>query len=419
MTSSARPRGLLLWPGGTSVRSIRGPLALIAVLAAAGCLRAPITAVPPVLEVIGSQYEIGALGLGFLSALPLIGFSLASLLAIPLSRWPGPSEAIVLALLGLTGAVLLRSVPGAVALWTGTALLGLAIAVGNALLPVVVKQLWPRSIAVVTGAYTAASAVMAAIAAATVVPLTLVLEGDWRIATSVWAIVAAGAALIWWAVHVRGQRTFRETGPAMRMTGRRSVLSVPLAWAVMVYMGLQAATYYALLAWIPSMERSVGIDETRSGVHLALFIGVGILSGLAASGAAQVLPDQRWLSAGSSALLAAAVVGALAAPHLGLLWILIAGVSCGAVFPVAVALIGLRSGEPAVTARLSAFVQSGGCLIAMFGPAAMGALADVTGGWAATLLTIAGLSVIQSVVGYVAGRNGVIDDRLVHKHGRA
>ncbi|KQV24566.1 MULTISPECIES: MFS transporter [unclassified Microcella] len=419
MTTPARPRSSLRRSGGRSAGPAPGLLALLAVLVIAGCLRAPITAVPPVLTAIGLENGIGALGLGVLSALPLAGFSAASLLAIPLARTPGPRRAILLAAAVLTGGILLRSVPDPVALWAGTAVLGFAIAVGNVLLPVVVKELWPRSIAAVTGVYTAASAVMAAIAAATIVPLTVALGGDWRSALGAWSIAAASAALVWWAVQVRGRVQDREVATSAPSTRGGSLARVPLAWSVMLYMGLQAATYYALLAWIPGMERSIGIDDEVSGIHLAIFIGVGIVSGLLASGAAQALPDQRWLSAGSSALLAAAALGALLAPQLALLWIVIAGVSCGAVFPVAVAFIGLRSDDRALTARLSAFVQFGGYLIAMAGPAALGAVAELTGGWEWTLVAIALLSVLQSAVGYLAGGARTIDDRMGIQRTRA
>lgn len=412
MTTPTRPRSPLPRSGGRAPGLVPGLLALLAVLAVAGCLRAPITAVPPVLTTIGLENGSGALGLGLLSALPLVGFSLASLLAVPLARRPGPRVSILLALLVLTGGILLRSLPGPLALWAGTAVIGFAIAVGNVLLPVVVKELWPRSIAAVTGAYTAASAITAAVAAATVVPLTVALGGDWRSALGAWSIAAASAALFWWAAQVRGRDRYREVASESTPRSMVSIARVPLAWAVMLYMGLQGATYYALLAWIPSMETSVGIDGDVSGIHLAVFIGVGIVSGLIASGAAQALPDQRWLSAGSSALLAAAALGAIAAPHAALLWIVIAGVSCGAVFPVAVAFIGLRSGHRAVAAGLSAFVQFGGYLIALLGPAALGAFAEATGGWAWSLVAIAALSVLQSVVGYLAGRAQKIDDRL-------
>lgn len=419
MTTPARPRSSLRRSGGRSVGPASSLLALLAVLAIAGCLRAPITAVPPVLTTIGLENGIEALGLGVLSALPLAGFSLASLLAIPLARTPGPRRAILLAAAVLTGGILLRSLPGPVTLWAGTAVLGLAIAVGNVLLPVVVKELWPRSIAAVTGVYTAASAVVAAIAAATIVPLTVALGGDWRSALGAWSIAVASAAVIWWAVQVRVRAQDRDGPTSVPSTRGGSLARVPLAWAVMLYMGLQAATYYALLAWIPSMERSIGIDDGVSGIHLAIFIGVGIASGLLASGAAQALPDQRWLSAGSSALLAAAALGALLAPQLALLWIVIAGISCGAVFPVAVAFIGLRSGDRALTARLSAFVQLGGYLIAMIGPAALGAFAELTGGWAWALVAITLLSVVQSAVGYVAGGAWTIGEGMRVQQRRA
>lgn len=394
---------------------------MTAVLAVALSLRAPITAVPPIVELIGSESwswngtgnTLGAFELGVLTAIPLIGFSIASLLAAPMARRPGPARSILFALVILIAAVLMRSIPAPGALWLGTMSIGIAIAVGNVLLPVIVKERWPRFVAAATGAYTASSALAAAIAAAAVIPVTREFQGDWRAALALWVVVLVPTTLLWWNALVRfeGDSGFRRRAEPTS-AHPWGVLRAPLAWAIMLYMGLQAATYYALVAWIPSMERSIGVAPAVTGLHLAVFIGVGIVSGILASWAAQVLVDQRWLSATSSALLTVAVLGGLAFPDASLSWIVLAGASSGSVFPVAIAFIGLRSEDPTITAQLSVFVQGGGYLLAILGPALAGLLRDLTGGWAWTLGAIAILSLAQIAAGFVAGSRLTVDAQL-------
>ncbi len=419
MRRAARPCSDPAQPGGAACRLIATVVGLVAVMAAASTLRAPITAVPPVLELIGEELagtgrSGDSVALGVLAAIPLIGFSLASLLAPPMLRRAGPERSLLIALMVLSVAILIRSAPPAAALWIGTALVGAAIAIGNVVLPVIVKTRWPRGVAATTGAYTAASALAAALSAAIVIPMTRELGGDWRAALAVGAGFAALAALVWLAAFGRAARPLQDTDRASVHRGpigasRTTVTRSPLAWAVMTYMGLQAATYYTLLAWIPTIERAVGIGPEESGWHLAAFIGIGIVSGILASIAAQVLPDQRWLSALSSAVLVLAVCGALTAPHWAIVWIVIAGISCGAVFPVAVAFIGLRSASSVTTASLSAFVQFGGYLIAALGPGLAGLIAAATGGWVWSLVMIAVIACAQAVLGFVVGANRLVD----------
>ena len=100
------------------------------------------------------------------------------------------------------------------------------------------------------------------------------------------------------------------------------------------------------------------------------------------------------------ALLREPTVAPLAAP---LLWALLIGVGMSA-FPLALVIISVRASNAADTRQLSAMSQSIGYLIASAGPFLFGVLHDSTGDWSASLVAAMVIVVVQSVVGFFAGR---------------
>ena len=76
----------------------------------------------------------------------------------------------------------------------------------------------------------------------------------------------------------------------------------------------------------------------------------------------------------------------------------------GASLVVALTLISLGGRTHAETTQLSGMAQSVGYLFAAMGPVAAGYLAQVTGGWQASLLLVAALAVLQGVSALAAGR---------------
>src|SRR6185437_17090838 len=101
------------------------------------------------------------------------------------------------------------------------------------------------------------------------------------------------------------------------------------------------------------------------------------------------LPDQRPLVLVLTTIAAAGFGGLLAAPGAApLLWALLIGIGQGALFPLALTMIVLRSGAAHLTASLSTHVQSVGYLLAASSPFLIGALHDGTGSWSAPVAVL-------------------------------
>lgn len=382
------------------------------VLVVAACLRPALTAVGPVLPDIGADLGLGTTALGLLGALPLLCFAAASPLVHALTRRTGTSRAATVALVGLAVAVLVRSVPVSGALWAGTALVGLTIAVGNVVVPAVVKRDFHRHPALVTGVYVAVMGTCAALASGLSAPLADRL-GGWRPGLAVWALPIGLAALAWATTGRRHPAEDRDRQTAPRATGGgRSPWRTRLGWQVTALMGLQSLTFYLLVTWLPSMSVAAGSTPATAGWHLFAYQAVGVAAGPAAAALADRTGTSRVLWAGPGALLALTALGALAAPGLAPLWVLLAGVASGASFVLALAAVPLRTGTPEEAVRLSGMAQSVGYLVAATGPVAAGWLVGGRAGWAGVLVVVALVATAQAVVGLrVAGRD--------HRHASA
>jgi len=118
----------------------RAPLLAAAVFLVALNLRPAITAVGPVLPMIGAGEHLGEGALGVLGALPLVAFGVASPLVPRIARPLGVERAIGASLLLLALGCAVRSYAGILGLWLGTAIIGSAIAVGNVLVPVLLRD---------------------------------------------------------------------------------------------------------------------------------------------------------------------------------------------------------------------------------------------------------------------------------------
>lgn len=391
----------------------RAALKLVAVLLVASCLRPALTSVGPVLDLIGADAGLGNTALGVLGALPLLAFALLSPLVHLLSRRFGADPVILWAMAALAAGTALRSLPGLAWLWAGTVVVGGAIAVGNVLVPAVVKRDHPGDLSRVTGIYTAVMTGFAALASGVAVPIAAATGGGWRWSLAVWAGLALVAAAVW-AMRMRDSYTpaALSAEPAPAAPRDRPMWKSATAWQVTLFMGLQSTTFYLLATWLPAIEAEHGVDAGTAGWHLFLYHAVGIVSGLAVIAVMGRKADQRAASVLVSVPMVAAMAGMLWVPGWAVVWAVLAGISAGSAIVVALALIGLRTRTHLHTTRLSGMALSVGYVLAAIGPVAAGWLADYSGTWTPVLVLVAVLALAQVYVALLAGR-----DRYTHPDG--
>jgi MFS transporter, CP family, cyanate transporter len=380
---------------------------LTALLAVAANLRPALTSVGPLIDAIRQDLHLSATVAGLLNSLPLFAFAAFSPLAHAANRI-GIERALLIAMLALIAGILVRSLGGAIGLFGGTLLLGASIAVGNVLLPSVIKRDFAQRVGSVTTIYAIVLGLTAAIASGVSVPLARVLPGGWQSALAFWALPTA-LAIIPLALCLRaGVNT--DDGTKLQ-TPAVPIWRSLVAWQVTVFMGLQSFSYYVAVSWFPSVLQDIGYTPGASGWIVTLFQIVALAATLAMPSLIRRGPDQRLLAVLTPLLLVIAIIGLVAAPRAGSFWVVLMGVGNGPTMILALSFFALRTSDHRQAAALSLMAQSIGYFIAALGPIAFGLLHDMSHGWTVPLIALAVTLVIQSFAGYGAGRNTQIGTR--------
>jgi MFS transporter, CP family, cyanate transporter len=378
-------------------------LLLAAILLVAANLRPAVTSLGSVLDEVRTSLHMSPAWASVLTALPGLCFGLAGFLAPGTARRLGLARAIGASMVLVTAGVLIRVLDGPTVVLLGTLVACAGIAVCNVLLPVVVKQSYPNRIGLVTGLYTAMLQGAAALGFL-VTPQVDDALGGWRPGLGEWGVLAVLGTLGWLLAARHGGGGVQPDVTVAPAPARSALLRSPLAWAVTVFFGLQSMFAYAVMGWAPEVLMTGGVSRSEAGAMLAVISVIGVPLSLVVAPLAARRPSQSsWLAA-ISAVGAVGVVGLLVEPSAApWLWSVCLGIGMG-VFPIAVAIITLRSATPDDTRRLSTMAQGIGYLLAGVGPLVVGMLHGATGGWTASLLFMLAGVVVQVVVGLFAGR---------------
>ena len=373
---------------------------LLGIVLIAANLRAPITGLPPLLGLIRADFGLGTMAAGALTTLPLLAFALVSPFSALLAREYGLERMLFAALAAIALGVALRSVDIAWCLYAGTGIIGTGIAIGNVLLPSLVKRDFPGSVAALTGAYVLAMGVVAALGSAAAVPLAHAWGWRWTLAAF---LILPAVTLAVWTTQL-GARSRPAAGTASAPHGGK-IWHSALAWQVTLFLGLNSTIYYVAVGWLPTMLIGAGQSPEQAGsLHGAMQLATAV-PGLVLGPILSRMRDQRLPTAVVSVGSAIALLGLLAAPQLALLWSILFGLGTGASIILGLAFIGLRTGNARQAAALSGMSQCVGYLLAAVGPMAMGALHDALGGWHVPLVLCAVLALIGAFMGVLAGRN--------------
>ncbi len=373
-------------------------LVLIGVLLIAANLRAPVTGVAPLLELIQSDLALSSTAAGLLTAMPLFIFAIVSLLAASMARTMGLFRSLFAAAVLILAGVALRVLGGTMALFAGMGLLAVGIAIANVLLPSLVKQQFPQRIAFVTSLYVLVMGVVAALNSAVAVPLADLAGQSWRWSSSAIGVIALASVVVWFTQLGADRRATQAQGLAAKPGA--SVWRLPLAWHITLYMGLNSVAYYMIASWLPVMLVSYGFDADRAGQIHGLMQLCSAVPGLVLLPLLNRLKDQRPVAFAGAALQTLTMLGFLFLPSWSMLWSLLFGFGSGSVFIVALSLIGLRSSSTSQAASLSGMAQCVGYLLAACGPPAIGGLHDLFGdwGWALGLCLVVTLGMIYAGV---------------------
>lgn len=372
-------------------------------------LRPVFSSASALLPELRSGLGLSPLGASLLTTLPVVCLGAFSPLAPKLAQRIGTERTLLGVVLLLALGTAMRGLSSIPLLFLGTALAGACIAVGNVLLPGLVKRDFPDKAALMTGCYTMALCAGAASAAGLTLPIEHLLGGSLDGALAVWALPAVIVALLWMPQVIGARSQVKRTG--FRVEG---LWRDRLAWHVTLFMGLQSALAYCVFGWLVPILRERGLDGVTAG-------GIVSMSVMVQAGACLVAPhiavrgkDQRLINVALCAVAVVALLGLLFAPLWTVwFWAVLQGIGQGGLIAVAMTVIVLRSPDPHVAAHLSGMAQCVGYLLAAIGPLVVGMIHGWTGSfaWSAVLFVLLGTG--AAVNGWFAGRALLVNTKTV------
>ncbi|MGH3166052.1 MAG: MFS transporter, partial [Trebonia sp.] len=240
-------------------------------------LRMAIGALSPVLDMVQRDLRLSSAAAGLLSTVPVVCFGLFALATPKLIRRFGMERLLVLAMVVITAGIALRVLPPLAALFAGTAVLGAGIAVGNVLLPGLIKQDFAAKAGLMTGLYSVSLFVGPALSAGLTVPIMHATGLGWRPAIAVWGVVAV------LAIALLSPRAASQSQASRARAGQdrpKGLWRDPVAWMVTVFMGLQSLGYYSVVAWIPTLLQDHGMPAGQAGWMLSYSSFPGLATAL-------------------------------------------------------------------------------------------------------------------------------------------
>lgn len=363
-------------------------------------LRPVFSSASALLPEIRGTLQLSPLGASLLTTLPVVCLGLFSPIAPRLAQRIGSERTLLAVLLLLALGTALRGLSSIPLLFLGTALAGACIAVGNVLLPGLVKRDFAERTASMTGLYTMALCGGAAAAAGLSIPVAQAFGGSLNAALAIWAVPAVIVGLIWLPQAMSVDRAGRRTG--FRVEG---LWRDRLAWQVTLFMGLQSALAYCVFGWLVPILRERGLDGVTAGAIVSMSVMVQSAACIVAPQIAVRGKDQRLIHVALCALAVIALLGLLFAPlPTAWFWAVLQGVGQGGLIAVAMTAIVLRSPDAHVAAHLSGMAQCVGYLLAAIGPLIVGLIQSWTGSFQASAVLFVLLGVGAAINGWGAGR---------------
>ncbi len=365
--------------------SARGFL-LAATLFVAFNLRPGISSVAPLLETIRAELGLTHAMASLLTSIPLFCMGVFPFL-VPFIMARFGLERGLLGALALTAlAILSRAIGTSEVLFGSALLVGAGVAVGQALVPGVVKRHFAQRSASVMSLYSMCMTLGAATAVAVTAPIYVML-GSWAWALALWAVPAI-AALIAWAPFARRSQASAPTQKVAGLPWRSD-----LAWRITLFSAGTFGVFWATQTWFVAFYEELGWNATQAGALLATVTASQVFIQISFATFADRWPDRRPLMIVG---LITSVVGfalvALAPTTAPVAWAVLLGLGIGSIFPLALNLPIDHAADAEGASRLTALSLGAGYLLAALIPVVLGWIRSLAGSFGPAFLALAGLS---------------------------
>lgn len=390
-------------------------LSVVVVILIAGGLRSPMTAVSPVLSEIINELKLSTLEGSLLTSIPLIVFATCSVLISRIGVRFNINYTLIYSLLFLIAGLYIRVMSGTTLLFLGSLFIGLGICIGNVMTPAYIKKIFPNKVGVMTGVFSVAMNLIAAIAAGLSISIGNWTNTGWRGSLGIWIIwgVLALVAISFETVlnnknTISKQNKIKTDAPKSSFNVFRS----KQAWNISIFMGIQSLVYYCLVALLPTVLVSYGLPQVETGIVFSVIqlamLPVMFISPIIAS----KMKDQSIMIyiVGILMFLGVGMLVVLKAQFIYLSAIII-GTAIGLAFTLSILFFSIKSKTMDGTIKISGKAQSVGYLIAACGPPIFGMLHDWDSSWKSSFYFLLLMILIMTFFGLRAAKPRFIEDK--------
>ncbi|MBF1110813.1 MAG: MFS transporter [Streptococcus sp.] len=365
-------------------------------------LRSPFTALPTILGDIAQGLGVEVSSLGILTSLPLLMFALFSAFASRLAQKIGLEHLFTYCLLLLTVGSVIRifNLP---LLYLGTLIIGASIAIFNVLLPSMIQANQPQKISLLTTLYVTAMGVSTAIASYLSVPITQ--ASSWKGLILLLSFLCLVTLLVWLPNHRHNHHLESKKEKQVK----ENILKSKDVWAIIIFGGLQSLLFYTSMTWLPTMAISAGLSNSDVALLASIFSLISIPFSMTVPSLTTRLSDghRRIMLAIISFSGMTGIAMLLYPTNNFLYWLvvhLLIGTACSALFPYLMVCFSLKTSSPEKTAQLSGLAQTGGYILAAFGPTLFGYSFDLFQSWIPAVLALLAVDIIMTVSLFMVDR---------------
>jgi CP family cyanate transporter-like MFS transporter len=368
-------------------------LLLAGLFLASLALRPQLVGVGPLLSTIRHGLGVSHAVAGLLSTLIVLCMGLFAPVAFTISRRIGPRWAITGALALIAGFGVARAAAGpAAAVIALTVPVGIGVALAGSLMPLVVRQSWPKRPVLATAVYATGISLGAALSAALAVPLSDAL-GGWRGALTAFSLFTAALALVWILLTRRYTERYDTAGPLPRLPLRSRS-----GWLLVAIFAFTSISYYGINAWLPSSFTERGWSHASAGELLTVLNAVTVPVSIALALRGDHFGSRRfWIAAGTTLQLGA-LLGVILAPAGGWLWATMIGAAIGLLFPSIMTMPLDVADRPADVGAMAALMLGAGYSVSAVAPFLLGVLRDAAGSFTVGMWVIFADTALMLVV---------------------
>lgn len=365
-------------------------------------LRTPFTVLPIILGNISQGLEVEVSSLGVLTSLPLLMFTLFSPFSTQLAQKIGLEHLFTYSLFFLTIGSLIRLI-NLPLLYLGTLMVGASVAVINVLLPSLIQANQPKKIGFLTTLYVTSMGIATALASYLAMPITQ--ASSWKGLILLLTLLCLATFLVWLPNH----RYNHRLAPQTKQKSQIKVMRNKQVWAIIIFSGFQSLIFYTVMTWLPTMSIHAGLSSHEAGLLTSILSLISIPFSMTIPSLTTSLSTRnRQLMLTLVSLAGVIGISMLFFPINNFIyWLaihLLIGTATSALFPYLMVNFSLKTSAPEKTAQLSGLSQTGGYILAAFGPTLFGYSFDLFHSWVPSVAALLLIDILMTVALFTVDR---------------